>query len=222
MPPGAPSAAEVSCQVLPVPLIFTSGAASGVNCYAVVLLLGLIGRFGHVASIPLVLERPGVLVAAAVLFGGQFIAGKVPYLDSVWDVVHTAVRPVAGGAIGVVLAQHAHTTPSDAIIAAALGGGSALTSHVVKTGVRVGINASPEPVSNIIASLLEDLSVAGIVAFAVYHPVVAAVIAAILLALGVLLFALLFSRIRRAWRRRRENSARRRSAGGGLARQPSR
>jgi Domain of unknown function (DUF4126) len=208
--------------VLPVPLIFTSGTASGVNCYAVVLLLGLIGRFGHVASIPPVLERPGVLVAAGVLFGGQFVVGKVPYLDSVWDIVHTAVRPVVGGAIGVVMAHHAHTSHSDAIIAALLGGGSALTSHVVKTGVRVGVNASPEPVSNIIASLLEDLGVAGVVSFAVYHPVAAAVIAAVLLALGVLLFALLFSRIRRAWQRRREVRAQRRSAEGRLARQPSR
>jgi len=208
--------------VLPVPLIFTSGAASGVNCYAVVLLLGLIGRFGHVGAIPPVLEKPSVLIAAAVLYGGQFVAGKVPYLDSIWDIVHTAVRPVVGGAIGVVIAHHAHTKPADALIAAALGGGSALTSHVVKTGVRVGINASPEPVSNIIASLLEDLGVAGIVTFAVYHPVVAAVIAAVVLAFGILLFAFLFSRIRRAWRRRRENQAQRRSAGGGLARQPSR
>jgi Domain of unknown function (DUF4126) len=208
--------------VLPVPLIFTSGTASGVNCYAVVLLLGLIGRLGHVVSIPPVLERPSVLVAAGVLFGGQFVAGKLPYLDSVWDIVHTAVRPVVGGAIGVVMAHHAHTTPSDAIIAALLGGGSALTSHVVKTGVRVGVNASPEPVSNIIASLLEDLGVAGVVSFAVYHPVEAAVIAAVILALGVLLFALLFSRIRRAWRRRREVRAQRRSAEGRLARQPSR
>ena len=208
--------------MLPVPLIFTSGVASGVNCYAVVLLLGLIGRLGHVASIPPVLERPSVLAAAAVLYGGQFVVGKVPYLDSVWDIVHTAVRPVVGGAIGVVMAQHAHTTSTDAIIAAALGGGSALASHVVKTGTRVGVNASPEPVSNIIASLLEDLGVGGIVAFAVYHPVSAAIIAAVVLAGGLVLFAFLFTRIRRAWRRRREVRAQRRSADGRLARQPSR
>jgi hypothetical protein len=203
--------------VLPVPLIFTSGAASGVNCYAVVLLLGLIGRFGHVASIPSALERPGVLVAAGLLYGGQFVIGKIPYLDSVWDVVHTAVRPVVGGAIGVVMAHHAHTTPADAIIAGLLGGGSALTSHIVKTGVRVGVNASPEPVSTIIASLLEDLGVAGVVSFAVFHPIAAAAIAATVLALGVLLFAVLFARIRRAWRRRREIRAQRRSVPAGGA-----
>jgi len=196
--------------MLPVSLIFTSGVASGVNCYAVVLVLGLLGRFGHIAAIPAVLERPEVLAAAAVLYVGQFVVGKIPVLDSVWDVVHTAVRPVVGGAIGVVMAQHAHTSPAATIGAAALGGGSALASHVVKTGMRVGVNASPEPFSNIIASLLEDLGVVGLVSFAVFHPVTAAIVAAVVLAVGITLFALLASRIRRGWQRRRDA----RSAGG--------
>src|SRR5580693_3615886 len=115
--------------MLPVSLIFTSGVASGVNSYAAVLVLGLFGRFGHVASIPAVLERPSVLAAAAVLFAGQFVAGKIPLLDSAWDIVHTALRPVVGGAIGVVMAQQAHASPAASIAAAALGGGSALVSH---------------------------------------------------------------------------------------------
>ncbi len=188
--------------MVPVPLIFTSGVASGINCYAVVLLLGLIGRFGHVGAVPPVLARPDVIAGAAVLFAGQFVAGKIPALDSVWDVVHTAIRPVVGGAIGVAMAHHAHSSAAWAIAAAALGGGTALTSHAVKTGVRLGVNVSPEPVSNIIASLLEDLGVAGLVSFAVFHPVLAAVIAAIVLVAGVVLVAFLASRIRRAWRRR--------------------
>ena len=200
--------------MLPVSLIFTSGVASGVNCYAAVLVLGLLGRFGHVAAIPAVLERPSVLAAAAVLYAGQFVAGKVPVLDSVWDVVHPPLRPVVGGAIGVVMAQQAHAGPAAVIAGAALGGGSALASHVVKTGTRVGINASPEPFSNIVASLLEDLGVAGLVSFAVFHPLPAAVIAAVALAAGIALFALLASRIRRAWQRRREARLRRRSPGG--------
>jgi hypothetical protein len=75
--------------MLPVSLIFTSGVASGVNSYAAVLVLGLLGRFWHIAAIPAVLERPSVLAAAAVLYVGQFVVGKVPMLDSVWDVVHT-------------------------------------------------------------------------------------------------------------------------------------
>ena len=201
--------------MLPVSLIFTSGVASGVNSYAAVLVLGLLGRFGHVAAIPAVLERPEVLAAAAVLYAGQFVAGKVPVLDSVWDVVHTPLRPVVGGAIGAVLAQQAHVSPAAAIAGAALGGGSALASHVVKTGTRVGVNASPEPFSNIAASLLEDLGVAGLVSFAVYHPVAAAAVTAVALAAGIALLALLASRIRRGWRRRRDARLRRRSPDGG-------
>ena len=195
--------------MLPVSLIFTSGVASGVNSYAAVLVLGLLGRFGHIAAIPPVLERPSVLAAAAVLYIGQFVVGKIPMLDSVWDVVHTALRPVVGGAIGVIMAQQAHANPATTIAAAALGGGSALASHVVKTGVRIGVNASPEPFSNIVASLLEDLGVAGLVTFAVFHPVTAAILAAVVLAVGIALFALLASRIRRGWHRRRDARLRR-------------
>ena len=207
--------------MLPVSLIFTSGVASGVNCYAAVLVLGLLGRFGHIATIPAVLERPPVLAGAAVLYAGQFVAGKIPMLDTAWDVAHTALRPVVGGAIGVVIAQQAHASPAAAIAAAALGGGSALASHVVKTGTRAGVNVSPEPFSNITASLLEDLGVAGLVSFAVFHPVAAATLAAAVLAAGVALFALLASRIRRAWQRRRDARGGRRAAGNPKARTPS-
>ena len=94
--------------MLPISLIFTSGVASGVNSYAAVLVLGLLGRFGHIAAIPPVLERPSVLAAAAVLFIGQFVVGKIPMLDSAWDVAHTALRPVVGGAVGVIMAEHEH------------------------------------------------------------------------------------------------------------------
>jgi hypothetical protein len=189
--------------MFPVSLIFTSGVASGVNSYAAVLVLGLLGRFGHIAAIPPVLERPSVLAAAAALYIGQFVVGKIPLLDSVWDVAHTALRPVVGGAIGVVMAQHAQANSAATIAAAALGGGAALASHVVKTSMRVGINASPEPFSNIIASLLEDLGVVGLVSFAVFHPVAAATVASVALAVGIALIALLASRTRRGWHRRR-------------------
>ena len=199
--------------MLPVSLIFTSGVASGVNSYAAVLVLGLLGRFGHIAAVPPVLERPSVLAAAAVLYVGQFVVGKIPMLDSVWDVAHTALRPVVGGAVGVVMAQHAQASSGAVIAAAALGGGTALAAHVVKSGVRVGVNASPEPFSNIVASLLEDAGVVGLVSFAVFHPVPAAIIAAMALAVGIVVFALLASRIRRAWRRRREARLQRSSGG---------
>jgi hypothetical protein len=207
--------------MLPVSLIFTSGVASGVNSYAAVLVLGLLGRFGHIAAVPPILERPSVLAAAAALYIGQFVVGKIPMLDSVWDVVHTVLRPVVGGAIGVVMAQHVDANSAATIAAAALGGGSALASHVVKTGTRIGINASPEPFSNIVASLLEDLGVVGVVSFAVFHPIAAATVAAVGLAVGIALFALLASRIRRSWRRRRDARLQRRFSGGPMAGVPS-
>jgi hypothetical protein len=191
-------------------LIFTSGVASGINCYAAVLVLGLIGRFGHVGQIPSVLEEPSVLIAAAVLFAGQFVVGKIPVLDSVWDLAHTVLRPVVAGAVGVVVAHHTDAGTAQTVAAAALGGGSALVSHTVKTGTRIGLNASPEPASTITASLLEDLGVTGIVAWAVYHPLPAAIITAVLLVGGIVLMVLLISRIRRGWRRWRVSRQRRR------------
>lgn len=193
-----------------VPLIFTSGWASGINSYAVVLLLGLLGRYAHMTAVPPTLERTDVLAVCAVLFLGQFVVGKIPYVDSVWDAIHTAVRPVMGAAVGALMAGHAHTLPQAA--AAAIGGGTALVTHLVKTGVRIGVNTSPEPVSNVIASLLEDLTVAGMVVLALLHPLVAALIAATLLVVGLMLVILLAKRIRRAWRRRRERR-RQRQAG---------
>ena len=199
-----------------VPLIFSSGWASGINSYAVVLLLGLLGRYAHMSAVPPTLERTDVLAACAVLFIGQFVVGKIPYVDSVWDAIHTVVRPLMGAAIGALMAGHAHTLPAAA--AAVIGGGTALASHVVKTGVRVGVNASPEPVSNIVASLAEDLGVSGIVVLALLHPLIAALIAAILLVVGLTGVIMLAKRIRRAWRRSRERRRQRQS--GQLSRAP--
>jgi hypothetical protein len=187
-----------------IPLIFTSGWASGINAYAVVLVLGLLGRYDHQAAVPPALERTDVLAVMAALFLAQFVVGKIPFADSAWDLVHTAIRPVMGGALGVLIAHHAHGSLARAVAAAALGGGTSLVTHLAKTGVRLGVNASPEPVSNIIASLAEDLAVAALASLALLHPVPAAIIAGTLLALGLAAVILLARRIRRAWRSRRE------------------
>ena len=195
-----------------LPLIFTSGWASGINSYAVVLVLGLLGRYGHQAGVPPTLERTDVLAVMAVLFCGQFVAGKVPYLDSAWDLTHTAIRPVIGGAIGLLMAHHSHGSLAQTVAATVVGGGTALVTHLAKTGVRMGINVSPEPVSNIIASLLEDVTVAAVVSFALLHPAPAAIIAAVLLVLGLVLAVVLASRIRVGWRRRRERRQQRQAA----------
>ena len=194
-----------------IPLIFTSGWASGIDAYAVVLLMGVLGRYAHMGAVPPTLERTDVLIAAGVLFCIQFVVDKIPYLDSASDIVHTVIRPIAGAAIGALLAGHAHTLPQAA--AAALGGGTALVTHLIKSGVRMGVNTSPEPFSNVIVSLLENMTVAGLVVFALMHPVPAALIAAALLVFGLIAVIFLMSRIRRFWRNRRERRLARQAGG---------
>lgn len=192
--------AETESPVSAIPLIFTSGWASGINCYAVVLMLGLLGRFEHMGAVPPTLARTDVLAVAAVLFACQFLVGKVPYLDAIWDLLHTAVRPVVGGAIGLLMAHHAQGSLTQAAVVMAIGGGTSLISHLAKAGVRLSLNTSPEPVSNSVVSMLEDLAVAGMVVFALLYPIPAAVLAAVLLLLGIVIAVLLAWRIGRAWR----------------------
>lgn len=197
-----------------LPWVFSSGWASGINSYAVVLLLGFFGRLG-VDGVPPALQRTDVLAVATVLFVLDTVADKVPYVDSVWDVVHTAIRPTVGAVIGVLLAGEAGTV--NEAVAGVTGGASAFASHLVKAGLRSAVNTSPEPASNIAVSTAEDLTVAGVVSLSVLHPVAAAVIAAVLLLIGALLVALLLSRIRRfrrEWRDRRDRWERRAAAAG--------
>lgn len=188
-----------------LPLVFTSGWASGINAYAVVLLLGLMGATGATDEVPLSLQRTDVLVIAGLLFLCEAVADKIPYVDTAWDAVHTAIRPVAGAVVAALLAGHDGSLPQ--VAAAAVGGSTALASHLVKAGTRMAVNTSPEPVSNIVLSLAEDAGVATLVVFALFHPVAAALIAGTLLVLGLTTVVFLFSRIRRFLRRRRERLA---------------
>ncbi|SFX05844.1 DUF4126 domain-containing protein [Streptomyces atratus] len=196
-----------------LPLVFTSGWASGINAYAVVLLLGVFGATGLTDEVPASLQRTDVLVVAGVLFLCEVVADKIPYVDSVWDTVHTVIRPVAGAVVAALLAGESGSLPQ--LAAAAVGGSTALMSHLVKAGTRMAVNSSPEPFSNVVVSIAEDLGVAGIVTFAIFHPVVAAVIAGTLLLLGIVTVAFLASRIRRYLRRRAQRREEKRLAGTG-------
>lgn len=187
-----------------IPLIFTSGWASGINAYAVVLILGLFGRFGHDSQVPPTLDRWDVLVVAALLFLCEFVADKIPFVDSLWDAVHTAVRPAVGGVLGALMTGHAHGSMPELVAGALGGGGTALASHLIKAAIRMGVNTSPEPLSNIIVSMTENLLVAGLVSLALLRPYLAAGIAAALLLGGAVLVVLLVSRIRRFRQLRRE------------------
>ncbi|HET7723868.1 MAG TPA: DUF4126 domain-containing protein [Propionibacteriaceae bacterium] len=194
-----------------LPLTFASGWASGLNAYATVLLLGLLGRFAHTGGIPEGFQRTDVLVVMAVLTLVEFVADKIPYVDSVWDTVSTVVRPVTGALIGALVGgAHGDLTT---ITLAAVGGVTALLSHLTKAGVRLAVNTSPEPVSNIGVSLGENVAVAGVVALAAAHPVPAAIVAGVILLVGLLVLWLVLSRVRTGWRAVRRRLARTSASG---------
>ena len=185
-----------------LPLAFSSGWASGVNAYLVVLVLGIADRIGGYSDIPDVLGRWDVLAIAGFLYAMEFVADKIPYVDSSWDAVSTLIRPTAGAIIGALLAgQVPEDTSLDQIVLAGVGGGTALLSHLTKAGIRLAVNSSPEPVSNIAISILEDVVVLGLVAFAIGHPRIAAAVAAVLLAIGLVLLFFIARLVRRGWRR---------------------
>ncbi|WP_151082695.1 DUF4126 domain-containing protein [Nocardioides cynanchi] len=180
-------------------LVFSSGWASGLNCYLVVLVLGVADRVHDTQQVPDVLHRWDVLAVAAFFYAMEFVADKIPLVDSAWDAVSTAIRPTAGAVVGVLLAGQADSL--NGAVAAAVGGGTALLSHSVKAGTRLAINSSPEPLSNIAASVSEDLAVLGVILFAIHHPRAAAGVAGVLLAGGLVLLYLLATVVRRGWRR---------------------
>jgi len=185
-----------------LPLAFASGWASGVNCYLVVLVLGIADRVGDYSDIPDVLGRWDVLAIAGFMYAMEFVADKIPYVDSTWDVVSTLIRPTVGAIIGAMLAgQVSDDTPLDQIVLAGVGGTTALLSHLSKAGLRLAVNSSPEPVSNIGISLLEDLAVLGVIGFAVAHPWLAATIAGVLLVTGMAVLVVVARLVRRGWRR---------------------
>ncbi|MCZ3387903.1 MAG: DUF4126 domain-containing protein [Actinomycetia bacterium] len=186
-----------------IPLVFTGGWASGINPYLVVLLTGLTGRLTDVA-VPDALIRTDVLVAAAVLTAIDFVVDKTAYLDSTWDAVNTAIRPVAGVALSLLISGDATTLQQASL--AALGGTTALASHATKAGTRIAVNTSPEPVSNVVVSLLEDVAVFVVTVLAFIAPWLAAATAFVLLALGIVVVVLFWkaiARYRRSRQRRR-------------------
>ena len=175
--------------------LIAAGWSSGVNAYLTVLLLGSAGRLG-LADTPESLQRNWVLGAAAVLYLIEFVVDKVPLLDSAWDAVHTFIRPAIGAALGVALVDG----QTDQLVAALLAGGLALTGHAAKSTTRLAINTSPEPVTNVIASLGEDGLVATLVLLSLSYPKTAAGLALIAMVLSLALAFVLLRLARRGLR----------------------
>lgn len=175
--------------------------ATGLNLYATVAALGLLHRF-DVFQLPQSLEvlaNPWVLGVAIALYFIEFVADKVPYVDSAWDVIHTFVRPAAAAVLA--FGAFADLPDSYRIIAALLAGGVALTSHGSKASTRAAANASPEPVSNWVLSLLEDGLALALTWLAATHPYMTMGVVVLLLLASVFLIIKLFGFVRRGWRR---------------------
>ena len=172
--------------------------ASGLNVYATIAVLGLTEHY-HLVTLPdqfRVFDHPIVIGAAVVMYLVEFVADKIPWFDSVWDAVHTVIRPIGGALIAVNAIGAA--TPASMALAALLGGTIAATTHVTKAATRAAANVSPEPFSNWFLSLAEDVIAIGISYVALQHPVAAA-IAAIALFATIISFAWMIVR----WARRR-------------------
>ena len=158
---------------------------SGINLYATVLMLGLLQRF-HFAHLPGDLAYLGttwVLVLSGALYGIQFIADKIPAVDSAWDMVHTFIRVPAGAILAA--GAFAHFDPKVRLLALLVGGGIALSSHGAKTATRLAANTSPEPFSNIALSLLGDAVAFGGSLLMTIHPAVLFVIVVIAVVVSV-------------------------------------
>jgi hypothetical protein len=193
------------------------GWASGIRLYAAVLLAGLAGYFGFI-ELPQalqVLQHPGVLAASGFMCFVEFFADKIPFVDSIWDTVHTVIRIPAGAA----LAAGAIGADSQAMgwIAALMGGSLAATSHAAKLTTRAAVNTSPEPFSNIGVSLLEDGFVVFMLWLSATHPVYFGIALVVTLVLAVVLMIVLVKFLRVVVRGLSDFFARRRAPQGRLA-----
>jgi hypothetical protein len=175
--------------------------AAGVNLYATVAILGLASRFDWVALPPQfrVFDHDIVIAAALVLYVIEFVADKIPWVDSMWDAVHTAIRPLGGAFIAVATLGDA-SAPVQGLVALA-GGTLAAGSHFTKAGTRAVANASPEPFSNWFLSISEDIFVVGLGMLALNHPVATAAVVTVAVVL-MIVFAAWIVRALRGRRRR--------------------
>jgi hypothetical protein len=187
-----------------IPLAFTAAWASGINPYLLVFLMGILGRLTEL-DVPVAFERADVLLVFGVLVVIDAIADKIMWLDSAWDVFNTAIRPVAGGVVALLIASPTVDLPS-AVIAAG-GGIVALITHFAKATTRLAVNASPEPASNVVVSVAEDAAIVGVVITAIFNPWIAAAIAAALFTAASVIALALAGTARAALRKRRQRKA---------------
>jgi hypothetical protein len=170
---------------------------SGFNLYATVVTLGLLAHF-HLVTLPGDLDLVSqwwVIAIAGVLYLVEFLADKIPIVDSVWDAIHTFIRVPAGAILAA--SAFAHFSPAVRVAALLAGGSLALGSHATKASVRMTANASPEPVSNFLLSTMEDIFTIALTAIAAFHPIVILVVVIVFVILLIWLGPKLFRAVRR-------------------------
>jgi len=175
--------------------------AAGINLYATVAILGLASRYGWV-SLPeqyRVFDNDLIIGAALVLYVIEFFADKIPWVDSVWDAIHTVIRPVGGALIAV--STLGDVSPTTEGLVALLGGTLAAGTHFTKAGTRAVANTSPEPFSNWILSISEDIFVMGLGFIALKYPLVAASIVLVGVVLMLIFATWIVRAVRRRWTR---------------------
>jgi hypothetical protein len=181
--------------------------AAGINLYATVAILGLAKRYGWV-TLPeqfQVFDNDVVIGVALVLYVVEFVADKVPWVDSAWDAIHTVVRPIGGAVLAVTTLGDASPTMQG--LMALLGGALATGTHLTKAGTRAAANTSPEPFSNWALSLTEDAFVVGLSALALTYPVAAAIVVVICVVVMLAFAAVIARAVRRWWASRRQPRA---------------
>jgi hypothetical protein len=180
-------------------LLLGGSWAAGINLYMSMAGLGIASRMEWI-RLPEnldILSNPIVIVVALTLFAIEFVADKIPYIDSLWDSVHTFIRPLATSALG-------YTAMADSgmimqVLIASLTGAISLESHLTKATTRAVINASPEPFTNSIASVTEDVAVAGTLYLIICHPVVAAVLVTIFIIIAFWFLKKMFKYLRKVF-----------------------
>jgi hypothetical protein len=175
--------------------------AAGINLYATFAILGLASRYGWV-SLPeqyRVFDSDLIIGVALTLYVIEFFADKIPWVDSIWDAIHTAIRPIGGAVIAVQTLGDA--SPAMETLVGLMGGTLAASTHFTKAGTRAVANASPEPFTNWILSFAEDVFVVSLGFIALKYPLLATIIVLVALVLMVMFAAWIFRAVKRRWRR---------------------
>ncbi len=189
-----------------VGLLLGGSWASGINIYLTTAVLGIAHRFEWI-TLPgdlTMIAHPLIIILAILLYAVEFVADKIPFIDSAWDSVHTFIRPVGGLALGYLAMAEAGPVIQTAV--GLLTGSIALDAHLTKATTRAAINTSPEPFTNSIASVTEDAGVAGVIYLIIKHPIIAAICVILFIAFSIWFLRMMFRFIKKIFTRKKDGT----------------